>query len=259
MSILAQPLRTCSRCASSIIRPAAIAAAGPSRIRVFSTSRPQLDNQTNLDTSVRHAESGDKPKINTWFLNTPSSSTSSASQTVRQPKFTAYDPSTTTSSTPSSSQLDAAPLPPTAPPSLQPLYDYLTSSTSESSEVVLSHTVQFFDTRLYVSTLQERGEGEVIRTPDEVGGNWEWVVVVQVKGRGRGVVARADGMIRRWLLHNPLSPDQPRLTTPNPKTPRIDPDSDWSIIPIKGTRVCINLLTEEGKDRWRLEEVWSGK
>ncbi|KAK8865692.1 hypothetical protein IAR55_000837 [Kwoniella newhampshirensis] len=260
MSILLEPSRACQRCARSALRFQG--AAGPSRLRPFSSTGQWLD--TSSTSNGDRDESFDKPKINTWFLNrssTPSSSspaekTSDATH-LRRPTFTPYDPSSTT--TTSSQHLLAAPLPASAPPYLQKLHNYLTSPSSESTEVILPHTILFLDTRSYSRELQERGEGEMIESEGGTGGNWEWVVVGQVKGRGRGVVARADGMIRRWLLQNPLSSEIPKITTSNPKTPRIDPDSDWSVIPVKGTRVCINLLTEEGRERWRLEEMWSVK
>lgn len=42
-------------------------------------------------------------------------------------------------------------------------------------------------------------EGDMIQGLEGSGPAWEWVGVVQVRGRGRGVVRRADGVVRRWV------------------------------------------------------------
>ncbi|WVQ71218.1 hypothetical protein IAR50_000743 [Cryptococcus sp. DSM 104548] len=102
-------------------------------------------------------------------------------------------------------------------------------------------------------------DGDLIDAEEGSGPAWEWVGVVQVKGRGRGVVRRADGVVRRWLMKNPLASHVEPVTIENPKTPRIDPDADWSIISVNGTTICLNLLTEEGRDKWRLEDLWGIK
>ncbi|WVQ85599.1 hypothetical protein IAT38_007765 [Cryptococcus sp. DSM 104549] len=294
--------------------------------RLIAIEKAELEEEERLkEEEELEGEEGEleveagKPKINTWFLNpSPAPSPGSSAPQPRQPRFTTFDRSPASpSSTPTSphSQLSAPPLPSTAPPSLLPLYEFLTSHTTLAGEVILPHTVQFFDTREGSAALEAQetpegaGEGweNAVRmsgmlgsgtpaTPNSgsflgataaevrrirraktdqslpesgevfegargetFGPAWEWVGVVQVKGRGRGVVGRADGVIRRWLLQNPLSPTVEPVTIPNPKTPRIDPDADWSIVPIKGTRICLNLLTEEGRVRWRLEEMWGGK
>ncbi|ODO07523.1 hypothetical protein L198_01102 [Cryptococcus wingfieldii CBS 7118] len=102
-------------------------------------------------------------------------------------------------------------------------------------------------------------DGDLIDAEEGSGPAWEWVGVVQVKGRGRGVVRRADGVVRRWLMKHPLASHVEPITIENPKTPRIDPDADWSIISVKGTRICLNLLTEAGREKWRLEDLWGIK
>ncbi|WVF70863.1 hypothetical protein IAT40_005657 [Kwoniella sp. CBS 6097] len=222
-----------------------------------------------------------KQKINTWFLDPSFSPSSSASQQsssssfssdnqIRQPVFTPYNASTTTSTSNSnSSTTPIHHLPTNTPTQLHPIHSFLTCSTAEAADVIQLPTVQIFDTTLLNEYLEKRGEGSILDDVDgkERGGNWDWVITAVVKGRGRGVVARADGVIRRWLLKHPLSPSIEPTKLAYPKTPRISPDSDWSIIPLDlgshaesdGVRACVNLLSEEGRERWKLEELWNAR
>lgn len=41
--------------------------------------------------------------------------------------------------------------------------------------------------------------GEIIQGVQGFGARWDWVVVLQVKGRGKGVVGRAERVIRQWV------------------------------------------------------------
>ncbi|WVR05654.1 hypothetical protein IAU60_002676 [Kwoniella sp. DSM 27419] len=279
MSSLAPTLRRCVRCAAgaSSSLPRQIAFAGPSR-RTIHSSRTL----------------GEQAKINTWFLDPSASAGAKAEPSTRQvdetdpaPEsepdamtsanpsrrvFTTFDPLSTTSSP------EAIPIPdlPTRfPAQLSPLHRFLTSPEEESADVLQAHSVQFFDTAAMDARLDHRGEGTLIRagagdpgtldSAEDRGGNWDWVGVVVVKGRGRGIVARGDGVIRRWLLKHPLAPSIPPTPLQNPRTPRISPDADWSIIPLNlgtldesgGVRACINVLSEEGKGRWGLEELFN--
>ncbi|OCF42474.1 hypothetical protein I317_03719 [Kwoniella heveanensis CBS 569] len=229
-------------------------------------------------------------KINTWFLDpsfSPSASSKSASEHIasssssssfsssnlnsngqfRQPIFTSYNASTTSPS--ASPVASPPPLPSNTPSQLFSIHSFMTSPQSEAADVIQLATVQMFDTTLLNEYLERRGEGSMLDDVDgrERGGNWDWVITAVVKGRGRGVVARADGVVRRWLLKHPLSPSIEPTKLAYPKTPRISPDSDWSIIPLDlgshaesgGVRACVNLLSEEGSDRWRLEDLWNAR
>ncbi|ALO60493.1 hypothetical protein CNC05345 [Cryptococcus deneoformans JEC21] len=247
--------------------------------RFLSSSSSVSNSASKPQDDLREREhDGSSQKVETWFL---SSSSSSAAKTEPQElKFT--PPS-------------APPLPSNAPLAVHQFHDFITApAPSEASEVVLPHTLEFFDTRSASAALEAsavpaplpqswestvrvsrlRGqnvkivekkeevnlpEGDMIQGLEGSGPAWEWVGVVQVRGRGRGVVRRADGVVRRWLLKNPLSPSVEPVTIENPKTPRIDPDADWSIVPVKGTRICLNILTEEGRERWRLEDLWGAR
>jgi ribosomal silencing factor RsfS len=37
---------------------------------------------------------------------------------------------------------------------------------------------------------------------------------------------------------------------------RAEGDTDWAMIHV-GEGVCVNLFTEEGRERWNLEELWA--
>ncbi|OXG21086.1 hypothetical protein C366_01639 [Cryptococcus neoformans Tu401-1] len=247
--------------------------------RFLSSSSSVPNSASNPRDVLRGTEhDGSSQKVETWFLSSPSNSV--AKTESQEPEFT--PPS-------------APPLPSNAPQAVHQFHDFITApAPSEASEVILPHTLEFFDTRsasavreasavpeslpqswenrVRVSGLREQNvkivgkkeevifpEGDMIQGLEGSGPAWEWVGVVQVRGRGRGVVRRADGVVRRWLLKNPLSSSVEPVTIENPKTPRIDPDADWSIVPVKGTRICLNILTEEGRERWRLEDLWRAR
>ncbi|WVO15437.1 hypothetical protein L204_103095 [Cryptococcus depauperatus] len=85
--------------------------------------------------------------------------------------------------------------------------------------MILPHTLSLFNTRSAsaspevvhflhgseASTKDGRMTGdlsekvEVLKGEDAVSPAWEWVGVVRVRGRGRGIVNQADGVIRRWV------------------------------------------------------------
>ncbi|WVN85457.1 uncharacterized protein L203_100603 [Cryptococcus depauperatus CBS 7841] len=205
----------------------------PQHIYISVARQPQRLLTTSLWASSQQDE---RPKIQTWFLKQPLAQPSE-SEACNAPTDMIPAPS---------------PLPLGLPPALQKFHAFLTEpSPSQASEVILPHTLSFFNTRsasaspeaahfLHDFEFSAKGdrmignlleEGEVIKGEDAVSPAWEWVGVVQVRGRGRGIVNRADGVIRRWLLKNPLSPELKPVTLEHPKTPRIDPDADWSIVP----------------------------
>lgn len=53
---------------------------------------------------------------------------------------------------------------------------------------------------------------------------------------------------------------EPKLRTNRPprRMPRVEAEADWSVVPI-GEGICVNLFTAEGRDKWRLDELWMGK
>lgn len=58
---------------------------------------------------------------------------------------------------------------------------------------------------------------------------------------------------RNQLRDNPV----PKLSAPRAKPPRIEPDTDWALVPVgKDGGICINLFTAEGRDRWALADLW---
>ena len=99
------------------------------------------------------------------------------------------------------------------------------------------------------------------------------MVVIQVRGTGKGVVGRAERAIRLWVsrgedvglimsesqLHmNPLPPCK-TADGVSPKLPRVPESTDWSMISPTDSGVCLNLFTGEGRERWDLEELWTGQ
>ncbi|KIR30495.1 hypothetical protein I309_00632 [Cryptococcus deuterogattii LA55] len=237
--------------------------------RFLSTSPSVSNSATKPQDVLRETErAGSSKKIETWFLPSPSSP---AAKNAQEPEFT---PPT------------APPLPSNAPLAVHQFHGFITApSPSEASEVVLPHTLEFFDTRSASAALEASAvpeslpqgwesavkvsgllgqnvrnvvnkeevvlpEGDLIQGLEGSGPAWEWVGVVQ-----------ALGMLANYpfLLKNPLSPSVEPVTIENPKTPRIDPDADWSIVPVKGTRICLNILTEKGRERWRLEDLWGAR
>ncbi|KIR67577.1 hypothetical protein I314_01994 [Cryptococcus bacillisporus CA1873] len=238
--------------------------------RFLSTSPSVSNSATKPQDVLRETEhDGSSKKIETWFLSSPSSPATKTK--TQEPEFTLPT---------------APPLPSNAPLAVHQFHGFITApAPSEASEVVLPHTLEFFDTRSASAALEASAvpeslpqgwesavkvsgllgqnvrnvvnkeevvlpEGDLIQGLEGSGPAWEWVGVVQ-----------AMGMLANYpfLLKNPLSPSVEPVTIENPKTPRIDPDADWSIVPVKGTRICLNILTEKGRERWRLEDLWGAR
>lgn len=132
----------------------------------------------------------------TRSTSSPSSSGSSPIPPIRpQPRFTTYDPNRTTS-TPSSSDPDLNPLihlPTFAPDHLHPLHAFLVAN-----ELIEPGTVQFLHTPSSGVSGSDDSR-EVIVGDRGFEARWEWVGVCEVKGRGKGVVARAERSLRTWV------------------------------------------------------------
>lgn len=125
-------------------------------------------------------------------------------QSPRQPVFTSYDPSRTTASAPTSTP--SAPLPSSAPAHLHPLHAFLTQSELiQEGSVVFVHTPSSPHAQGVggdVAASVGAGTGKEELQVGDISGtdpSWEWVVMGVVKGRGKGVVARAERALRVWV------------------------------------------------------------
>lgn len=131
-----------------------------------------------------------------WYLEESPSSPSSSSSTPqlpslsRQPNFTTFNPFSTLP-LPLAPSAPPRPLPSNAPNYFRALHAFLTTSTDviDPSSVVFLHTPS---ARAVMDTQEELGVGGT-------GARWEWVVVGVVKGRGKGVVGRAERAVRIWV------------------------------------------------------------
>lgn len=197
----------------------------------------------SLHTSSTHFKSSPRPtsdpdptsleaiKRRAWYLDTPphldphssscpSSSSSQAPRTPARPKFTTFDPDRTLPQPSPSAPLP--PLPLNAPDYIQPLHAFLgESELLDRGSVVFLHAPSAAFSRGGQERERERerergraGGGEE-RGEEELSSGaqptWEWVVCATVKGRGKGVVGRAERELRVWVsdgsvgLVHPLS------------------------------------------------------
>ena len=175
------------------------------------------------------SEELEKVKARAWYLDpsppstsssTPSASSSAASPAEslrRQPRFTTFDPESTQSDV-SQAQRAIQELPENAKSAiLVQLHRHLT----QQSDSVDPTSVRFLHPATSKLLSEESGTGQEGEASGygnllgESGGTgWEWVVVCQVKGRGRGVINRAEKEIRKWVSphqipSNPFRPHTP--------------------------------------------------
>jgi hypothetical protein len=140
----------------------------------------------------------EKAKARAWYLD-PKPLPEASTSKPRQPRFTTFDPESTRSD---AEVQHIEPLPSNATsPILVQLHDHLT----KQSDSVDAGSVRFLHTpsSKFLAASPE-GQGEGVALLGESGGtNWEWVVTCQVKGRGRGVLNRAEKEIRKWVGHSP--------------------------------------------------------
>lgn len=111
----------------------------------------------------------------------------------RQPRFVTYDPERTTSEV---AKFEIESLPHYAPEPLKRLHGWM---TSEDAAYVLDTTsVRFMHTGM--ASRENLGSGDVVDVFDgSVEAQWKWVVVAMAKGRGKGIVGRAERALRIWV------------------------------------------------------------
>lgn len=204
--------RHCLRQAAPALTRSVVRSVGPVGARSYSRSTVA---QAGKDTS----EELEKVKARAWYLDpspadaststsTESHSSSQSSDTAtistprRQPRFTTFDPESTRSDN-LDTQRTIIPLPENATsPILVQLHRHLTAQ----SDSVDPTTVRFLHpatsrilTEQSGTTEEGEGVGYGSLLGESGGTGWEWVVVCQVKGRGRGVINRAEKEIRKWV------------------------------------------------------------
>jgi hypothetical protein len=174
-----------SICRSCLLRLTSPLARRSFSIRAFST------------TLAGRNEELEKAKARAWYLDPKPSQPEASTSRLRQPRFTTFDPESTRSD---AEIQHIEPLPSNATsPTLIQLHDHLT----KQSDSVDAGSVRFLHTpsSKFLAAFPE-GQGEGVALLGESGGtNWEWVVTCQVKGRGRGVLNRAEKEIRKWVCH----------------------------------------------------------
>lgn len=200
-------MRQCARCLVGTSRAGSRSIIAP-RLQAFS-STSLLSNATDRPLPTEEEEPAQDPrealrqaKASAWYLedeDAPSipPSTSQSSSTDRlikaQPRFVTFDPNQTTSEL---VERKIEPLPSNAPGRLTPLHEWM---TSDDADMILDvNTVRFISTREGKSF--NVGEGEVIKISQAgTSAGYEWLVTAVVKGRGKGVVRRAERAVRLWV------------------------------------------------------------
>lgn len=181
----------CNRC----LRSVALLAPRSSRTTLLHPAHTRYFTQTAINRNEDQADELKRVKERAWYLDpsppTPSTSTSS-SRPADRPRFTTFDPESTRSDTaPDRLIITPLPLQATSSPLLVQLHEHLTMQ----SDSVDPTTVRFLHPDSS-KILQDQAESLL----GETGGTgWTWVVVAQVRGRGRGVVNRAEKEIRKWV------------------------------------------------------------
>lgn len=172
-----RPATICSQCARRIRSDRMSARA----FYTFTAVRSESSSVTELESQREAA------KQRAWYL--PAESTSKdTQQSPSIPRFTTFDPLSTVP-TPASSA-PARPLPSNAPSHFRSLHQFLTTSELlEPSSISFLHTPS---------------SGSMLRNEEElgvggIGASWEWVIVAVVRGRGKGVVGRAERAVRVWV------------------------------------------------------------
>ena len=171
--------------------------------RPLSTSSSSLQDETS---SVPPSEL-EQAKARAWYLPTtadPATETRDAPSTTRIRRTTTFDPSSTT---PDAAALAIPPLPADCPAGLESLHHFLTceAESIDPSSVIITSTRPLSGSGGSATRGLGDGVDEVISPP---GGSsrptWDWMVVATVRGRGRGIVPRAEREVRVWvsILHS---------------------------------------------------------
>ena len=155
---------------------------GKIRFPVTNYDGPDYDPRSALE----------KAKENAWYLEEEETERPVSSEKA-SPIFTTFDPDRTTTS---ASSFKITPLPPSAPREIEPLYDWLIGD--DAAHVLDVGSIKFFKTT--EASLDSTGGRDMVNIPGgDVGANWDWIVVAVVKGRGKGVVGRAERALRTWV------------------------------------------------------------
>ncbi|KAI9634538.1 uncharacterized protein MKK02DRAFT_38067 [Dioszegia hungarica] len=153
---------------------------------IFSTSTLRSDLPPSASTTELEQQR-QAAKQRAWYLDPSDSAPPPSLAPSSKPRFTTFDPSSTLPT--AAPALPARPLPDNAPSHFAPLHHFLTTlELLEPSSVVFLHTPS--------SGSLQRDEEEL--GVGGIGARWEWVVVAVVRGRGKGVVGRAERAVRLW-------------------------------------------------------------
>jgi len=157
------------------------------------TPKVSLPDQNFVDADYDAATALASARQRAWYLE-EEEEVASKPKPKDAPNFVTFDPERTTTSRGSSR---IKPLPTDAPAELGVLHQWLTSR--EAAYVLDTSSVVFLNTR--TAGKHMTGEGEVIKVEgvDIAAPVWSWVVVAVVKGRGKGVVGRAERALRVWV------------------------------------------------------------
>lgn len=235
--------------------------AAPRSLARLTIVRPRATSALPTARRLNHdvkPEGYEAAKARAWYLD-------EAKPAVRrQPVFTTYNPSSTLP-TPTV-QVPIPPLPAGVPPEARALHAFLTTDP-----LFVPHSVIVLDTSKTSAassyadqglvgtsilggrrrsglraTIKASDESSTIQVGDrDVGAFWDWIVVAQIGARGKGAVGRAERALRKWLQEHPVDSEQTarrsKFRTLSP------PDAEWAIVEA-GEGICVNLMTEEGRD-----------
>lgn len=242
---------------SSMIRVAASARPRASAIALSCGARRRLNHDDVKPEGYEGA------KARAWYLEEAAPQAPAA--TRKQPVFTTFNPASTMP-TPSA-KIPIPALPAGVPPAAQAVHAFLTSDP-----LFVPHSIVVLDTsktsaassyadqgsvgtsilggrrrRGLRATIKASDESSTIQAGDrDVGAFWDWIIVAQIGSRGKGAVGRSERALRKWLQENPL--DGEATTGRRSKFRTLSPpDAEWAIVEA-GEGICVNLMTEEGRD-----------
>lgn len=153
-----------------------------------------LPEQTFEDADYDTATALESARRNAWYLDDPSEEIIDPDLPIRrQPHFVTYDPERTT---PQIDKFEVESIPHYAPEALKKLHGWMTSE--DAAFVLDTSSVRFLHTGR--ASRENLGSGDVIDVyGGEVEAQWKWIVVALAKGRGKGIVGRAERALRIWV------------------------------------------------------------